>query len=105
MTDRIQASPISRPFFSPGAYVLLVLVMVSACYLVARYLLGLQAVTNLDNQNPWGLWIASLTSVVALAGGGFTTAAVVFVFNKKRYGPALRPAVLTAWLGYSFADD
>ena len=103
MTDRIQASPVSRPFFSPGAYVLLVLAMVSACYLVARYLFGLEAVTNLDDQNPWGVWIASITSIVALAGGGFTTAAVVFVFNRKRYRPALRPAVLTAWLGYSFA--
>ena len=42
---------------------------------VTRMLLGLGSVTNLDNHNPWGIWISfDVACGVALAAGGFTTA-------------------------------
>jgi Ni/Fe-hydrogenase subunit HybB-like protein len=37
---------------------------------------------------------------VGLAAGGFTLAAIVHIFNIERYKPILRPAILTAFLGY-----
>jgi octaheme c-type cytochrome (tetrathionate reductase family) len=37
---------------------------------------------------------------VALAAGGFTTAALVDIFGRKKYKALLRPAILTAFLGY-----
>ena len=37
---------------------------------------------------------------VALAAGGFTLVAMVHIFNIKTYKPVLRPAILTAFLGY-----
>jgi Ni/Fe-hydrogenase subunit HybB-like protein len=37
---------------------------------------------------------------VGLAAGGFTLVATVHIFNIKKYKPILRPAVLTAFLGY-----
>ncbi|MCF8431392.1 MAG: Ni/Fe-hydrogenase cytochrome b subunit, partial [Melioribacteraceae bacterium] len=40
---------------------------------------------------------------IALAAGGFTTAALVYVFNKGEYSPLVRPALLTALLGYGIA--
>jgi Ni/Fe-hydrogenase subunit HybB-like protein len=59
------------------------------------------AVTNLDNHIPWGIWIAfDVACGVALAAGGFTTAALVEIFGRKRYLALLRPALLTAFLGY-----
>lgn len=68
---------------------------------VRRYAFGLGAVTNLSNEFPWGLWIAfDLLVGVALAGGGFTTAAAVHLFKLEKYEPIARPAVLTAFLGY-----
>jgi len=37
---------------------------------------------------------------VALAAGGFTMAAVVYVLHNERYHPLVRPAVVTGFLGY-----
>jgi Ni/Fe-hydrogenase subunit HybB-like protein len=61
----------------------------------------LGAVTNLSDQFPWGIWIGfDILCGVGLAAGGFTLVAVVHIFNIERYKPILRPAILTAFLGY-----
>ncbi len=68
---------------------------------VLRFTQGLGAATNLSDEFPWGLWIGfDLLCGVGLAAGGFTMAAVVHVFNVKRYHSVVRPAILTAFLGY-----
>jgi Ni/Fe-hydrogenase subunit HybB-like protein len=62
---------------------------------------GLGGATNLNDQFPWGLWIGfDILCGVGLAAGGFTLAATVHIFNIERYKPILRPAILTAFLGY-----
>ena len=38
---------------------------------------------------------------VGLAAGGFTLVAMVHIFNIEKYRPILRPAILTAFLGYT----
>jgi Ni/Fe-hydrogenase subunit HybB-like protein len=64
---------------------------------------GLGAATHLDQQHPWGLWIAiDVASGVALAAGGFTSAALVHIFHREHYHALARPALLTAMLGYTF---
>jgi Ni/Fe-hydrogenase subunit HybB-like protein len=62
----------------------------------------LAAVTNLSDNNPWGLWIGfDLLVGVALAAGGYVTSAAVYLFGMKKYHSAVRPAVLTGFLGYA----
>jgi Ni/Fe-hydrogenase subunit HybB-like protein len=66
-----------------------------------RYAHGLGASTNLSDGFPWGLWIGfDVLCGVGLAAGGFTLVAIVHIFNIQRYKPILRPAILTAFLGY-----
>src|ERR1035441_4863992 len=48
-----------------------------------------------------GLYATWLRVVYGLAAGGFTLVAIVHIFNIERYKPILRPAILTAFLGYS----
>ncbi len=68
---------------------------------ISRFLFGLSYVTNLTDEFPWGLWIGfDVMSGVALAAGGFVIAGTVHVFNIKRFHPIVRPAILTALLGY-----
>jgi Ni/Fe-hydrogenase subunit HybB-like protein len=75
---------------------------VLAVVTVARFWRGLGAVTNLSDATPWGLWIAfDVMAGVALAAGGFTLAATVYIFGLERYRPFVRPAILTAFLGYA----
>jgi Ni/Fe-hydrogenase subunit HybB-like protein len=79
-------------------YGILVLGLISA---IARLFLGLGATTNLSDAYPWGLWISfDVLAGVALAGGGFTMAATIYIFNLKKFEPLLRPAKLSAFLGY-----
>ncbi|MFA5027863.1 MAG: Ni/Fe-hydrogenase cytochrome b subunit [Candidatus Methylomirabilota bacterium] len=92
---------VSRPFFTFGTLTLLIFMGIGFSFGITRMFLGLGAVTNLDNHNPWGIWIAfDVACGVALAAGGFTTAALVDIFGRKKYLPLLRPAILTAFLGY-----
>jgi Ni/Fe-hydrogenase subunit HybB-like protein len=70
---------------------------------VVRYAFGLGASTNLSDTVPWGLWVAfDVVCGVGLAAGGFVVASSVYLFNLERYRPILRPAILTAFLGYIF---
>ena len=71
-----------------------------ATYLRVFY--GLGGSTNLSDKFPWGIWIAfDVMCGVGLAAGGFTLVAIVHIFRIERYKPVLRPAILTAFLGYS----
>ena len=80
----------------------LVAILIPGLYsLLFRFTHGLGASTNLNDEFPWGLWVGFKLFSVALAGGGFTLAAVVYIFNLQHYRPVLRPMILTAFLGYS----
>ncbi len=66
-----------------------------------RFMQGLGRSTNLSDQFPWGLWIGfDVLCGVMLAAGGFTLTAAVHIFNIRRLQPIVRPAILTAFLGY-----
>jgi Ni/Fe-hydrogenase subunit HybB-like protein len=68
---------------------------------IIRMASGLGPTTNLTDRTPWGFWIGfDILGGVALAAGGFVVAAVVYVFRLEKYRSLLRPAVLTAFLGY-----
>jgi Ni/Fe-hydrogenase subunit HybB-like protein len=85
-----------------GIAVLSGLVLLSAVILVVRYIYGIGAISNLSDGRPWGFWISfDLYCGVALAAGGFTLAGWVYVFNRKKYHDVVRPAVLTAFVGYT----
>jgi len=77
-------------------------IMLSGLYATyVRAVYGLGGSTNLSDKFPWGLWIGfDVMCGVALAAGGFTLVATVHIFNLKKYRPVLRPAILTAFLGY-----
>lgn len=84
-----------------GGSALLLLWAGGALAILLRLFLGLGATTNLSDTTAWGLWIGfDVMSGVALAAGGFVIAASVYVFRKEKYRPILRPAILTALLGY-----
>jgi len=81
----------------------LVLVLAAGFYsTVQRFTKGLGAVTNLSDQFPWGIWIGfDVLCGVGMAAGGFTLAAIVYVFHIDRFHAVLRPSILTAFLGYA----
>lgn len=79
-----------------------IILVIGAIITLLRFTGGLGMVTNLDDNNPWGIWIGfDLLCGVALAAGGYVTSAACYIFGLKRYHSAVRPAILTAFLGYA----
>ena len=87
--------------FPIGTLILSAIALISLPVFIIRYLYGLGAISNLSDGRAWGFWISfDLYCGVALAAGGFTLAATVYIFNLHKYHPVVRPAILTAFLGY-----
>ncbi len=96
-------TPIQKPYFTKGTIVVAIVAALGLAAYIYRLAFGLESATNLNNQYPWGIWIAiDVATGVALAAGGFTTAALADIFHKEKYHVIVRPALLTAMLGYTF---
>jgi len=79
----------------------IIMMLLFAVALFRRYFFGLGAISNLNDEMPWGLWIGfDLLCGVALAAGGFTVTGVVHIFHLEEFKPIVRSTVLTAFLGY-----
>ena len=95
-------APARKTFFTPFNMVAGIIVVVGLVLTVKRFTGGLGAVTNLSDYNPWGIWIGfDLLVGVALAAGGYVTSAACYIFGLKRFHSAVRPAILTGFLGYA----
>ncbi len=78
-----------------------ILLLLGSWVMVLRVTQGLAGVTNLSDRFPWGLWIGfDVMCGVGLAAGGFAITTAVYVFQVERWRPVVRPAILTAFLGY-----
>jgi Ni/Fe-hydrogenase subunit HybB-like protein len=97
-----EAATTSKSFLTPFNVVAGIIIILGLIVTVLRFTGGLGAVTNLSDYNPWGIWIGfDLLVGVALAAGGFVTSAAVYIFGMKKYHSAVRPAILTGFLGYT----
>ncbi len=95
--------PLLAPLWTPGVVVLMFFMAAGAVAMLVRFIGGIGAVANLTTARPWGLWVGvDVATGVALAAGGFTTAALAHIFGRHHYEPVVRPALLTAMLGYTF---
>ncbi len=99
----MKAAPLNKKFWTPGVLVMLCFMIAGAIAILGRFTGGIGYVTNLSNARPWGLWVGvDVATGVALAAGGFTTAALAHIFGRHHYESVTRPALLTAALGYTF---
>ena len=90
--------------WTPRTVVMVLFILIAGAIALYRMVNGLGASTNMNDTYPWGIWLGfDLLGGVAMAGGGFTIAAAIYIFNWKKYKPIGRPAILTAFLGYLLA--
>ncbi|MCW8916987.1 MAG: Ni/Fe-hydrogenase cytochrome b subunit [Magnetovibrio sp.] len=79
-----------------------IVAVIGLYYIVERFVLGMGAVANINGGFPWGIWVVyDVVIGTALACGGYALAFTVYVFNKGKYHPLVRPALLASLLGYA----
>lgn len=90
---------ITKPFL-----VLSGLALLAFGILAIRFIFGLDAVTNINDGYPWGVWIVADVMIgTAFGCAGFSMALLVYLLNKGEYHPLVRPAVLAGLFGYTLA--
>ena len=98
------AQAIGGRIFNKSFRALTTIFVVGAVLILYRLATGLGSLTAMNDGYPWGLWIAfDVVTGTALACGGYAVALLVYIMNKGKYHPLVRPAVLTSALGYSLA--
>jgi Ni/Fe-hydrogenase subunit HybB-like protein len=75
----------------------------AAVILFFRFTRGLGAVTNLDQNFPWGIWKGfNVVAGVAFAGGAYVLTFLVYVLRMEKYHSIVRVTVLNGFLAYAF---
>ncbi|OMH32113.1 Ni/Fe-hydrogenase cytochrome b subunit [Motiliproteus sp. MSK22-1] len=94
--------PLNRKLITLPTLVLAILSFIALLILAKRFALGLGSVTNLNDGYPWGIWVVYDVVVgTGFACGGYALALVVYIANKGKYHPLVRPALLASLFGYT----
>jgi len=89
---------------TPITILLMLIVLAGGIEVIYRMTSGLGASSGMNDDFPWGLVLGfGVLGGVAMAAGGFLIAGAVYILNMKKYKPIVRPAILTAFLGYLLA--
>ena len=92
-----------HPRFRIGLFPLTLLAFAGVAAVIAlwRYIYGIGAISNLSNAYPWGFWVSfDLFTGIAISSGAFVIASLVYLFGLEELRPLVRPALVTALLGY-----
>lgn len=93
----VEGKILTLPFMFLG-----VLAAIGLYFLGVRFIDGMGAVANINSGYPWGIWVVYDVVVgTALACGGYALAFVIYVLNKGKYHPLIRPAILASLFGYA----
>ncbi|MES9857987.1 MAG: Ni/Fe-hydrogenase cytochrome b subunit [Sedimenticola sp.] len=93
---------LSGRIITPPFLFLAVILLIGGYFGVQRFMDGMGAVSNLNGGFAWGIWVVyDVVIGTAFACGGYALAFTVYVFNKGKYHPLVRPAVLASLLGYA----
>jgi len=104
MSAHVAAAPVGGRLMTPSIRVLFGVFGLGALVILWRLFAGLGATTAMNDGYPFGLWIAfDVVTGTALACGGYAVAILVYILNKGKYSPLIRPALLTSALGYTLA--
>jgi Ni/Fe-hydrogenase subunit HybB-like protein/Fe-S-cluster-containing dehydrogenase component len=96
------SEPVGGKLLTWPFMILAVLALIGLGGIIWRFVAGLGATTNLNDGYPMGLWIAfDVVTGTALACGGYAVALLVYLFNRGKYHPLVRAAVVTSALGYT----
>jgi Ni/Fe-hydrogenase subunit HybB-like protein len=89
-----------KSLYTPFNIVSGIIIVAGLIVTILRFTGGLGSVTALNDTTAWGLWTAIAISLVPMAGAGFVAGAAYYIFGMRNCHTVVRPALLTALLGY-----
>jgi len=91
------------PWLTPFNIISIPVILAGLVILCFRFIYGLGSVTNLTQEQPWGLWLGfDVVTGVALAGGAYVITFVVYIMRVEKYQSIVRATVLNGLLAYMF---
>lgn len=97
-----KAEAVGGKLITPTTIALAALTLLGVVTVLWRFAVGLGPSTNLNDGYAMGLWIVmDVVTGTALACGGYAVALLVYVANRGKYHPLVRPALLTSAFGYT----
>jgi len=94
--------PLNKKIFTLPFFFLGIIAAIGLYYMAERFISGMGAVSNLNGGFAWGIWVVyDVVIGTAFACGGYALAFVVYIFNKGKYHPLVRPAILASLFGYA----
>jgi Ni/Fe-hydrogenase subunit HybB-like protein len=104
MNVQSRPQPLGGAIFTRPVQALAVFAGIAGLLIIWRFIVGLGASTALNDGYPWGLWIAfDVVTGTALSCGGYAVALLVYILNRGKYHPLIRPALVTSAFGYTIA--
>jgi Ni/Fe-hydrogenase subunit HybB-like protein len=105
MSDHVLVhSPVGGKLLTFPFKILMSVAGIGAIVALYRFTMGIGHVSALNDGYPWGIWIAiDVVLGTAIGCGGYAVALLVYILNRGKYHPLVRPAILTSLLGYGFA--
>ena len=96
------ARPLGGKVLTRQFLLILTVGLLGGLLILYRFFVGLSAVTNLSDGYSWGIW-KPLNVVIAtgIGSGGYAMALTVYVLNRGKFHPLVRPALLVGALGYT----
>lgn len=89
--------------FTPFNIISVPVIILGLILIVIRFWKGLGAITNLNQEFPWGLWIGfDVVTGVAFAGGAYVLTFMVYILKLDKYHSIVRITVLNGFLAYLF---
>lgn len=90
-------------WITPFNVISIPIIIVGLVLIVIRFSQGLAAVSNVNQEIPWGLWKGfNVVTGVAFAGGAYVLTFIVYVLNVNKYHSIIRVTVLNGFLAYMF---
>jgi Ni/Fe-hydrogenase subunit HybB-like protein len=78
-------------------------ILVGFALIVIRFWKGIGAISNVNQDIPWGLWKGfNVVTGVAFAGGAYVLTFMVYILNMRKYQSIIRVTVLNGFLAYAF---
>jgi Ni/Fe-hydrogenase subunit HybB-like protein len=90
-------------FLTPFNIISVPIILLGFVLIAIRFWKGIGAVSNVNQDIPWGFWKGfNVVTGVAFAGGAYVLTFMVYILNMRKYHSIIRVTVLNGFLAYAF---